>query len=141
MASTACFRAWTATNRQRLLRFIEARRIANPIMIGGDIHSYWCNDLKSNFDDPDSATIATEFVGTSVSALPPPRQTFARYLPDNLHVRYFESNLRGYATLTLDESRLYTRFRAVSDAADPLTGISTLKSFVVESGRAGAIEA
>jgi alkaline phosphatase D len=31
-----------------------------------------------------------------------------------------------------------TRFQAVSDATDPKAGVSTLKSFVVESGRTGA---
>lgn len=127
-------------NRERLLRFIQAQRVANPVVIGGDIHSYWCNDLKADFNDPSSATVATEFVGTSVSAHPPPRETFARHLAENPHVRYFESQMRGYATLEMDAGNLHARFRAVSDAKDPLASVSTLKSFVVKNGRAGAVE-
>ncbi len=34
-----------------------------------------------------------------------------------------------------------TRLRAISDAADPKASVSTLKTFAVENGRAGAVEA
>jgi len=34
-----------------------------------------------------------------------------------------------------------TRLRAISDAADPKASVSTLKTFAVENGRAGVVEA
>ena len=54
--------------RTRLLNRIRESRLANPVAVCGDLHSYWANDLKLDFDDPSSPTVATEFVGTSVSA-------------------------------------------------------------------------
>jgi len=128
-------------NRDRLLRHIRDTRVANPVVLSGDIHSYWANDLKQNFDDPRGATVATEFIATSISALPPPYDAFVELLPLNPHVRYFESRLRGYMTVDIAAKRMTTRFRAISDPKDPKAPISTLKSFVVEDGRPGAAPA
>src|SRR5262249_40406131 len=35
--------------RQRLLSHLRDARIANPIVIGGDNHAFWANDLKTDF--------------------------------------------------------------------------------------------
>jgi alkaline phosphatase D len=58
---------------------------------------------------------------------------------DNPHVRYFESRKRGYTTIDVEAGRITTKFRSVSDATDPAATVETLKSFIVEDGRPGAI--
>jgi alkaline phosphatase D len=126
--------------RQRLLDAIAASRLANPVFIGGDIHSFWATDLKADFDNPKSATLATEFVGTSVTSNPPPHDLIARLLPDNPHVRYFESRHRGYVSVDVDRERLLTRFRTISDRRDARATVATLKQFTVVRGAAGAVE-
>jgi alkaline phosphatase D len=126
--------------RQRLLDAIAASRLANPVFIGGDIHSYWATDLKADFDNLKSATLATEFVGTSITSNPPPHDLIARLLPDNPHVRYFESRHRGYVSVDVDGERLLARFRAISDRRDPRATVTTLKQFVVARGAAGAVD-
>src|SRR5262245_45741690 len=126
-------------SRTRLLRHLEASRVSNPIVISGDVHSFWVNDLKRDFRDPRSPTVATELVGTSVSSIGPSDWEIRRLLPDNPHVRYFESRRRGYVSVTLAPEHLTARFRAVSDVSDPQATVSTLQTFVVESGRPGAI--
>jgi alkaline phosphatase D len=125
--------------RQRMLDAIAATRLANPVFIGGDIHSYWTTDLKTDFTNPMSATIATEFIGTSITSDPPPQDLLSQALPENPHIRYFESDYRGYVTLDLSRERMETRFRVISDRRDPNATVSTLKRFVVENGKAGAI--
>ena len=62
-------------------------------------------------------------------------------MPDNPHVRYFESRQRGYVFVELTPERLTAHFRTLSDVREPQATISTLRSFVVESGRAGAVPA
>ena len=52
-----------AAARERLLSFIAQRRPSNPVVLSGDWHSSFVNDLKADFDDPQSETLATEFVG------------------------------------------------------------------------------
>jgi hypothetical protein len=113
-------------------------RVANPVVLGGDIHSHWANDLKLDFDDPTSPTVATEFVGTSITSHSPDYDAFARFLPDNPHVRYFESRWHGYASVELERERMTTRFRSVSDATDINAAVTTLRTFVVENGKPGA---
>ena len=63
-----------------------------------------------------------------------------RYVRDNPHVRYFESKMRGYVSVDLTRERMETRFRAVSNITDPQATVSTLKTYVVENGKAGAVE-
>jgi alkaline phosphatase D len=125
--------------RQRILDAISATRLANPVFIGGDIHSFWVTDLKAAFGNPSSATIATEFVGTSITSDPPPYDQFKRILPENPHVRYFESRHRGYVAVDLLRDRMETRLQVISDRGDPKATVSTLKRFAVDSGKAGAI--
>jgi alkaline phosphatase D len=126
--------------RQRLFDAITASRLANPVVIGGDIHSFWATDLKADFKDPRSATLATEFVGTSITSDPPPHRVIAELLPENPHVRYFESRHRGYVRVDLDRERMLVSLRIISDRRDPKATIATLKQFAVMNGAAGAIE-
>jgi alkaline phosphatase D len=127
--------------RARLLDRIRDSRLSNPVTVCGDLHSYWATDVKLDFNDPSSPTVATEFVGTSVSARPGPYEGFVQNLPANPHVRYFESRQRGYVSVALTRQTMTTRFRAVSNVTDPTATVSTLRSFVVEDGRPGALAA
>jgi alkaline phosphatase D len=126
-------------SRTRLLRHIHDAQVSNVVVLGGDIHSFWANDLKLDFHDPHSPTVATEFVGTSVSALGVPSYNATmRMLADFPHVRFFDSRNRGYAYADIDGDKMNMYFRAISDAADPNAGAFTLQSFTVESGHPGA---
>jgi alkaline phosphatase D len=128
-------------NRTRLLQHIHDSKVSNPVVASGDIHSFFANDLKLNFDDPQSPIVATEFVGTSIASYGPPYDPIAQALPDNPHVHYFESRRRGYVIADLQRDKMNVRMRAVSDAHDPKATIETLKSYVVENGRPGVVEA
>jgi alkaline phosphatase D len=128
-------------NRTRLLKHIRDSSVANPVVVGGDIHSFFANDLRVDFDDPASPVVATEFVGTSISSYGPPYDLLAQTLPDNPHVHFFESRRRGYVSVDLDRARMQVSMRVVADAHDPKADISTLKAFAVESGHPGVVAA
>lgn len=127
--------------RQRMLDAISVTQPSNPVFFGGDIHSFWVNDLKADFGNPSSPSVATEFVGTSITSDPPPYEVIMGALPENPHVRYFESRHRGYLAVDLFRERMETRLQVISDRRDPKATLSTLKRFIVESGKAGAIPA
>jgi alkaline phosphatase D len=127
--------------RKRLLTHLRDARIANPVVVGGDIHSFWANDLKLQSFDPRAPIIASEFVGTSITSFGPPYETFMRWVPENPHVHFFESRRRGYVSVDLSPERMQVAMRVVSDVTDPKATIATLKNFVVENGRAGPLEA
>ena len=128
-------------NRARLLKHISDSKVSNPVVVGGDIHSFFANDLKLNFDDASSPIVATEFVGTSISSYGPPYEMLAQTLPDNPHIHFFESRRRGYVCVDLERSHMQARMRVVSDAHDPNADIATLKTYAVEGGRPGVVEA
>jgi len=128
-------------NRARLLKRIHDTNVSNPVVVSGDIHSFFANDLKLDFDDQSSPIVATEFVGTSISSYGPPYDLLAQTLPDNPHVHFFESRRRGYVVVDLGRAKMQVRMRVVSDAHDPKADISTLKTYAVESGHPGVVEA
>src|SRR5262249_29415191 len=125
--------------RTRLLRAIAERRPANPIVLGGDIHSFWVTDLKPDFDDPSSPTVATEFVGTSISTRGIPYERTLELLPDNPHVRFFDSRPRRYARCEITPARWLTDFVALDHIRSRDAPARVLASFAVESGRPGAV--
>ncbi|MFI5401274.1 MAG: alkaline phosphatase D family protein [SAR324 cluster bacterium] len=125
--------------RTRLLRHLHDRRVPNPVVLSGDIHSFWANELKLDFDEPASPIVAAEFVGSSITSSGPNYGTFQRFLPDNPHVRFFDSRVRGYVAVDLTPERMTARFRAISDRRDPQATVSTLRTFVVEDGRPGPV--
>jgi alkaline phosphatase D len=128
-------------NRARLLKRIQETRVSNPVVLSGDIHSFLANDLRLDFDDPNSPIVATEFVGTSISSHGPPHELIAKALPDNPHVHFFESRRRGYVCVDLERAQMQVQMRVISDARDPHADISTLKTFAVESDKPGVVTA
>ena len=84
--------------RRRLLLHFADKKIKNPVVLTGDIHSDWANELIADFDQLDSRSVATEFVGTSISSggdgsdTPKAR---AHLTAENPFVKYFNSE-RGY---------------------------------------------
>jgi alkaline phosphatase D len=123
-------------SRTRLLQHIHDTKVQNPVVLTGDNHNFFQNDLKLNFSDPGSPTVAAEFAGTSVTS---PAYDFTKYLLDNPHIKYFENSKRGYVTVELSKDNCTAHYRGVSDVKDPNATVSTLKTFVVENGKAGAV--
>ena len=127
--------------RRRLLSQIAEQKIRDVVVIGGDIHSFWVTDLKPDFSDPASPTVATEFVGTSVTSSGVPYDVFSRFLPENPHIRFFESRERGYVLAEVTPGLWRTELRVVDTITKPEATARTLKAFAVEAGKAGAHEA
>jgi alkaline phosphatase D len=127
--------------RGRILRFVDQRGIRNPVVITGDWHSTFVNDLKRDFYDPDSATVATEFVGTSISTngdAPVDGPYYGPMIPFNPHIRFFDGDRRGYVLCTVDEKEWRTDLRMVTTVSRPVAPEYTFASFVVEDGKPGA---
>jgi len=126
-------------SRQRILQHIHDRRVANPVIIGGDSHCFWANDLKLDFDDARAPAVAAELVGTSITSPAPPYEQMSACLPDNPHVKFFESRQRGYVCADIMPGRIESRFQIISDVTDPKATLSTLATVAVEDGRAGVM--
>jgi alkaline phosphatase D len=140
-------RAWTdgwdgyPAARKRLVDFIADAKVGNPVVIGGDVHMFYVNDIKRDFDNPRSATVASEFVGTSITSQAFPQDTVNRFLPDNPHVKLADSRFRGYVRVEATQSRIVTDLRTMETIKEKDATCTTLASFAVEDGRPGAQKA
>jgi alkaline phosphatase D len=124
--------------RTRLLRSVSESGAANPVVIGGDMHTFIAADLKSDFNDPPAPVVATEFGASSITSQGPSLKQTQAWMDENPHLRFANGARRGYGVLELSQGRCIARFRTVSDVTDPDATIRTLASWTVEDGRPGA---
>lgn len=130
--------AWDGypVQRDRVLRFLDETRPANPVVLTGDIHSSWVGNLLADFDDPNSDAVAAEFVGTSISSAfgDDYARLARRTLPANPHIRWFDGFQRGYTLLEVTAARCVGENRGVDNVLDPDSGVSALSAFQVRDG-------
>lgn len=122
--------------RRRVLRHFHERKIKNPVVLTGDIHSNWANDLLLDFDRLDSQRVGVEFVGTSITSngdgANQPRTP--QMLSENPFVK-FNNVERGYVCCDLTARQWRTDYRTIPFVTRPGAPITTRASFVVESDR------
>ena len=123
--------------RRRVLRHFREKRVKNPVVITGDIHSHWANELIADFDELDSPVVGTEFVGTSISsggdgAATP--KTHDHLRAENPFLKFFNGE-RGYVRCEVTPRAWRTDYRTVPFVTKPGAPLVTRASFVVESGR------
>jgi alkaline phosphatase D len=126
--------------RQRLLTFMSSRRTSNPVVLTGDIHSNFVNDLKIDFGDPTSPTVATELVGTSISSGGDGQDrtnNASTVLSENSFVKFYNGQ-RGYVSCDVSAGRLRADFRIVDYVTRPGAPTRSRAAFVIENGRPGA---
>lgn len=129
--------------RGRILDRIEQYKVTNPITIAGDIHSNLVSNIvRRAGEDPEKA-VMSEFVGTSISSLwpEPLAKPMQDALPANPHIKYYESQKRGYLRMTVTDDLWTTDLRTIDFTDKPGGTVSTERSFVVENGKAGVKEA
>jgi alkaline phosphatase D len=127
-------------DRQRLLNFVHKRSVRNPVVITGDWHSTFANNLTLNFNDERSPAVATEFVTPAITSGgddQPYGPYYGPMIPANPHIKYFEGDKRGYFRARLTRRSLETDVRFVSRVGQPTAGITTGAAFVVADGVPG----
>jgi alkaline phosphatase D len=130
---------WTGYEfeRRRVLRHFRDRRITNPVVITGDIHQNWANELAPDFDQPDAPNVAVEFVGTSISSAGDGVDRpgyLASLLAENPAVKYHNSE-RGYVRCEVTRQAMRADYRTVPYITRPGAPLNTRASFTVETGR------
>ena len=102
--------------RERLLAFIQANAVENVIVLTGDFHSSWANDIARNpyaaGYQPQSDSLAVEFVCPGISspfftdnnpAVVKGLECFA--LGSNPHTRFVDFESNGYVVIDIDRYR------------------------------------
>lgn len=128
-----------AAARQRLFDGVVARGVENFLMVTGDAHRSVAADLKLDFADPNSRTVGTEFLGTSISSGGNGTDMDAlgvTWLAENPHMRFHNAQ-RGYQVCHLGRDQMRTDYRVVPFVDAPGAPVATRASVHVQSGRPG----
>ncbi|AEI39425.1 alkaline phosphatase D family protein [Paenibacillus mucilaginosus] len=133
--------AWDgySANRDRIVNFIKERGVRNVVVLTGDVHANYANEIKADYHDPASPVIGVEFVGTSISSGGDGADTAANtatILAENPHIR-FHNTQRGYVRCTLTPDRFQADYLVLPYVSRPDAPIETRVSFEVEDGRPG----
>ncbi|MET9711123.1 alkaline phosphatase D family protein [Nocardiopsis alba] len=118
----------------------ELAQVSNPVVITGDVHANYVVDVKADFDDPESATVATELVGTSFTSGRDGAEQNpgdAVQLQENPHIKFINRR-RGYVRNTVTPTEWTADYRVVDKVSSPGAPITDRARFVIESGEAGA---
>jgi alkaline phosphatase D len=127
--------------RQRMLDGISKNRVANPIILGGDIHASVIANVHANSEDNRTPIVAAEFCGTSIGSQGWDPEIFNKRLPENPHVLYGDTSKRGYIVFDLNNQRCAADLRILTNEKIPESTASTAASFIVESGKTGVRKA
>jgi alkaline phosphatase D len=130
---------WMGYVADRQILIEQFAKTRNPVVLSGDSHVDFVYDIKKDFNDPASPTVATELLGTSISSEGDPfiPQTQFDGSSKNPQLHFFD-NHRGYIRCTVERGRLTADFRAVSTVTAPVATVSTIATFIVDDGKPGA---
>ena len=123
--------------RQRIVDFLAEKDIKNTVVLTGDVHTNWANEIKVDFHDANSENVAVEFVGTSITSNgdgSDVNSNTAQYLKENPHIKFF-NNYRGYVRCKLTQDTWQTDYQVIPYVTRPGAPISTRASFIVEDGK------
>ena len=130
--------AWDGyvANRDRIQQGWDSRGVRSAVVLSGDVHRTYANNLMFNYDTQDRI-IGTELVASSVSSTGDGDPNDTSGLSSlNPHVKFY-SNLRGYIRSTVDTAHMAVDFRAVDVVTTPGAPVQTVTQYVIEAGNPG----
>ncbi len=122
-------------SRAKLVDFMHDKKIANPIIIGGDVHTHNVAAIKRDVDNPRSVTVASEFCGTSITSESGAQDRLDAVRGDNPHILLSDGRKRGYVLMTLSPKEARADLRVIDNEKLRESQVSTLASFVVSAGK------
>jgi alkaline phosphatase D len=129
-----------AHERISLMKFIAESQVTNPVVLTGDIHSNWVNNLRVDDRNDSTPIVATELVGTSLSSGGKGSQDLKTQ--DEVKSRnacvQFHNRERGNVRCTMTPTLLTSDYMVVDDVTKPGGKTAPRASFVVEAGTPGA---
>ncbi|MGZ8736897.1 MAG: alkaline phosphatase D family protein [Nocardioides sp.] len=132
-------------DRRELFNHLADNGITDTVFLTGDIHSGWACDLPIDAGTyPASASVATEFVGTSVTSNnlkditgTPARTTSvaveAAIQTANRHVKYLNFDDHGFSVLDVTSKRTQMDYFVIGDRKDPKAGVSWTASWATDA--------
>lgn len=129
--------AWDGYRADRdLIRDAWAERGHNGVVLTGDVHASFANEVKADFEDPDSRTVGVELVATSISSSGDgyeENESYAPVLAENPHIKWINGR-RGYLSMNYNSQRLDAKFMSVPYVTSLGAPVELKNRFEVEAG-------
>lgn len=123
--------------RERMMAALADSRVANPVVLSGDIHAFLVGNLHRRPGDPESPIVASELVATSISSEGSSQAAWNKAQALNPNVLYANSEKRGYLRLDVRRDHVRADLVGLDSPYDANSGAAVVRSYVVESGRPG----
>ncbi|MER7079933.1 alkaline phosphatase D [Saccharopolyspora kobensis] len=126
--------AWDGyqASRQRIKAGFSTTR--NVVVLTGDVHSHWAADLKDDFDDSRSRTVAVELTTTSVTSGRDGADTNEggdKLKAANEHVHFYSAR-RGYVRTQFTPEQVRADYRVLPYVSKPNAPVTTAASFITQ---------
>ncbi|WP_093150343.1 alkaline phosphatase D family protein [Saccharopolyspora antimicrobica] len=122
-------------SRERVVQGWKRAKVRNPVVLTGDVHTHWANDIHHRDE-----IVGTELTTTSITSGGDGSAQLTdkekAYLKENPHVRLY-SNQRGYISTRITPDELRADYRVLPYVSKPGAPVETLASFVIEDGKPG----
>lgn len=123
--------------RDRLFDTIQTNNIENMVVLTGDIHTSWANDLPlAGYNSGSGANSAgVEFITPSITSPSLPFNVGEGFIKfTNPHMKYVELSEHGYYILALNKVRTQADWYYVTDINAPSNGESYAESWYTNTG-------
>lgn len=119
-----------AANRERLLDDLRGPAVRGPVVLSGDVHSFWINDL----DRADGTPVGAEIVTSALGAASPPPGRFGEIDRNNPHVRFHDLERAGWVLLEITAATLTADLRMIVDRTEVASPVRSGARFVYMAG-------
>lgn len=123
--------------RRRVLQHFHDAGVSNPVVLTGDIHTNWANELDLWTGSPERRPVGVEFVGTSISSGGDGEEKpsyLKALLAENPFVKFHNAE-RGYVLCDVSRDRWQAEFKTVPYVTRPHAPVNVRARFHVEPGR------
>lgn len=129
-------------DRDEIVRTWSERGVANPVVLTGDVHVHFANELKADFWEPDSPTVGVELVTTAITSGGDGSEVVngeEEVLAENPHIKYIRGR-RGYVLSEYSTEELTAEFKTIPAVTTPDAPVSVDRTFVIPAGEPGLHE-
>lgn len=122
--------------RDALVDSWTERGVANPVVLTGDVHVHFANELKADFWEPDSPTVGVELVTTAITSGGDGSDVVngeEDVLAENPHIKYIRGR-RGYVLSEYSPDELRVEYKTIPEVTRPDAEVSVDRTYVVPAG-------
>lgn len=130
-----------AASRRRITQGRVDAKVRNAVVLTGDVHHNWANDVKVDYKDPGSPVVGSELVCTSITVTGNGNgngSTTDPVMAWNPHLKFYNDN-RGTVNTKITRDAITADFRTLDHVTTPGAPAGRKASFAIQDGVPGLV--